>query len=57
MLVSGAVSGALVTVAHFSAPKLAQLAVSIVGVEAMHWAVLRRALGEAPVPVSVIAMG
>jgi hypothetical protein len=34
---------------------LAGLAASIVGVEAMHWAVLRNALGEDPVPVSFIA--
>lgn len=54
-LESGAASGTLATVAQFSSPKLAQLAASIVGVEAMHWAVLRSALGEAPVPVSVIA--
>lgn len=55
-LESGAASGTLATVAQFTSPKLAQLAASIVGVEAMHWAVLRSALGEAPVPVSVISV-
>jgi Ferritin-like domain len=55
-LESSSASGTLGTVAKFSTPKLAELAASIVGVEAMHWAVLRNALGETPVPGSVIAL-
>ena len=54
-LESGSASATLATVARFSSPRLAGLAASIVGVEAMHWAVLRNALGEDPVPVSFIA--
>ncbi len=34
----------------FGDRSLAQVAASILGDEAMHWAVLRQALGEQPVP-------
>jgi len=34
---------------------LAQAAASILGDEAMHWAVLRQALGEAPVPAAFMS--
>lgn len=54
-LEKSAAAGTLATVAKFTLPNLATLAASIVGVEAMHWAVLRMALGEDPVPVSVIS--
>ena len=46
----GAVSAYLGAVPLFADRKLAQVAASILGDEAMHWAVLRQALGEAPVP-------
>jgi hypothetical protein len=34
----------------FADRNLAQVAASILGDEAMHWAVLRQVLGESPVP-------
>lgn len=37
-------------------PKIAQAAASILGDEAMHWAVLRNALGLAPVHISFIPL-
>lgn len=46
----GAVSAYLGAVPLFADRNLAQVAASILGDEAMHWAVLRQALGEAPVP-------
>ena len=46
----GAVSAYLGAVPLFADRALAQVAASILGDEAMHWAVLRQALGEAPVP-------
>ena len=46
----GAVSAYLGAVLLFADRALAQAAASILGDEAMHWAVLRQALGEAPVP-------
>ncbi len=46
----GAVSAYLGVVPLFADRNLAQVAASILGDEAMHWAVLRQALGEAPVP-------
>ncbi|HWT71966.1 MAG TPA: ferritin-like domain-containing protein [Oxalicibacterium sp.] len=50
MLEKGAVSAYLGAVPLFGNRELAQAAASILGDEAMHWAVLRNALGEAPVP-------
>jgi len=34
---------------------LAKAAASILGDEAMHWAILRNALGEVPVPAAFVA--
>lgn len=49
-LEKGAVSAYLGAVPLFGNRDLAKAAASILGDEAMHWAVLRNALGEAPVP-------
>lgn len=49
-LEKGAVSAYLGAVPLFADPMLAQVAASILGDEAMHWAVLRQVLGENPVP-------
>jgi rubrerythrin len=49
-LEQGAVSAYLGAVPMFDDRALAKAAASILGDEAMHWAVLRQALGEAPVP-------
>src|SRR5690606_29070577 len=49
-LEKGAVSGYLGAVPLFGDRDLAKVAGSILGDEAMHWAVLRHALGENPVP-------
>ena len=49
-LEQGAVSAYLGAVPLFGQRDLAKAAASILGDEAMHWAVLRQALGEAPVP-------
>ncbi len=49
-LEKGAVSAYLGAVPLFGNRELAKAAASILGDEAMHWAVLRNALGEAPVP-------
>ncbi len=46
----GAISAYLGAVPLFADPALAQVAASILGDEAMHWAVLRQVLGEQPVP-------
>lgn len=46
----GAVSAYLGAVPLFADRALAQVAASILGDEAMHWAVLRQVLGETPVP-------
>lgn len=46
----GAVSAYLGAVPLFADRALSQVAASILGDEAMHWAVLRQALGEEPVP-------
>lgn len=46
----GAVSAYLSAVPMFDDRELAGAAASILGDEAMHWAVLRNALGENPVP-------
>jgi bacterioferritin (cytochrome b1) len=55
-LEKSAASASAASVAQFSSPKLALLAASIAGVEAMHWSALLGALGENPVPVSFIPM-
>ncbi|MEO7253719.1 MAG: ferritin-like domain-containing protein [Casimicrobium sp.] len=49
-LEKGAVSAYLGAVPLFGNKDLAKAAASILGDEAMHWAILRNALGEAPVP-------
>jgi rubrerythrin len=49
-LEKGAISAYLGAVPLFTDKALAQVAASILGDEAMHWAVLRQALGEQPVP-------
>ncbi len=50
MLEKGAVAAYLGAVPVFDNRDLAKAAASILGDEAMHWAILRNALGEAPVP-------
>jgi rubrerythrin len=54
-LEQGAVSAYLGAVPLFGNRDLAKAAASILGDEAMHWAVLRNALGEAPVPSAFMA--
>ena len=54
-LEKGAVSAYLGAVPLFGARELAKVAASILGDEAMHWAVLRHALGEDPVPVAFVS--
>ena len=49
-LEQGAVSAYLGAVPLFGNRELAKAAASILGDEAMHWAILRQALGEVPVP-------
>ncbi|MBN9427793.1 MAG: ferritin-like domain-containing protein [Burkholderiales bacterium] len=49
-LEQGAVSAYLGAVPLFGNRDLAKAAASILGDEAMHWAILRNALGEVPVP-------
>lgn len=49
-LEQGAVSAYLGAVPLFDNRDLAKAAASILGDEAMHWAILRNALGEVPVP-------
>ncbi|NPC57355.1 ferritin-like domain-containing protein [Caenimonas soli] len=49
-LEKGAVSAYLGAVPLFADRSLSQVAASILGDEAMHWAVLRQVLGESPVP-------
>lgn len=55
MLEKGAVSAYLGAVPLFANRDLAKAAASILGDEAMHWAILRNALGEAPVPSAFMA--
>lgn len=50
MLEKGAVSAYLGAVPLFGNRDLAKAAASILGDEAMHWAILRNALGDTPVP-------
>ena len=54
-LEQGAVSAYLGAVPIFDDRALAKAAASILGDEAMHWAVLRNALGEAPVPGAFVS--
>ncbi len=54
-LEKGAVSAYLGAVPVFHNSDLAKAAASILGDEAMHWAILRNALGEAPVPSAFMA--
>lgn len=55
MLEKGAVSAYLGAVPLFANRDLSRAAASILGDEAMHWAVLRNALGEAPVPSAFVS--
>src|SRR5688572_1725470 len=54
-LEQGAVSAYLGAVPLFGDRDLAKAAASILGDEAMHWAVLRQAVGEAPVPAAFVS--
>lgn len=54
-LEQGAVSAYLGAVPLFGNRDLSKAAASILGDEAMHWAVLRNALGENPVPGAFVA--
>lgn len=54
-LEKGAVSAYLGAVPLFADRALSQVAASILGDEAMHWAVLRQVLGESPVPVAFMS--
>jgi rubrerythrin len=54
-LEQGAVSAYLGAVPLFGNRELSKAAASILGDEAMHWAVLRNALGENPVPVAFVS--
>jgi rubrerythrin len=53
-LEKGAVSAYLGAVPTFADRELAKVAASILGDEAMHWAVLRQVLGEQPVPAAFV---
>ena len=54
-LEKGAVSAYLGAVPVFGDRELARAAASILGDEAMHWAILRQALNEVPVPVAFVS--
>ncbi|MEW6704086.1 MAG: ferritin-like domain-containing protein [Pseudomonadota bacterium] len=54
-LEQGAVSAYLGAVPLFGNRDLAKAAASILGDEAMHWAVLRQALGQTPVPSAFVS--
>ena len=54
-LEKGAVSAYLGAVPVFGNRDLAKAAASILGDEAMHWAILRNALGETPVPSAFVS--
>ena len=51
----GAVSAYLGAVPLFADRDLSKAAASILGDEAMHWAILRNALGETPVPAAFVS--
>lgn len=55
MLEKGAVSAYLGAVPVFDNRDLAKAAASILGDEAMHWAILRNALGQPPVPSAFVS--
>jgi hypothetical protein len=54
-LEKGAVSAYLGAVPLFKDRELSKAAASILGDEAMHWAVLRQALGDEPVPAAFVS--
>jgi hypothetical protein len=54
-LEKGAVSAYLGAVPVFGSRDLAKAAASILGDEAMHWAILRNALGEVAVPAAFVS--
>jgi len=54
-LEKGAVSAYLGAVPLFAKRELSKAAASILGDEAMHWAVLRQAIGEQPVPSAFVS--
>jgi rubrerythrin len=54
-LEKGAISAYLGAVPLFGDRELAKVAASILGDEAMHWAVLRQVLGENPVPSAFVS--
>jgi rubrerythrin len=54
-LEKGAVSAYLGAVPTFKDRELAKAAASILGDEAMHWAVLRQAVGDDPVPAAFVS--
>lgn len=54
-LEQGAVSAYLGAVPLFNNRDLSKAAASILGDEAMHWAILRQALGQAPVPSAFVS--
>jgi rubrerythrin len=54
-LEQGAVSAYLGAVPLFANRDLSKAAASILGDEAMHWAILRQALGEVPVPSAYVS--
>ena len=53
-LEKGAVSAYLGAVPIFNNRDLAKAAASILGDEAMHWAILRNAVGDVPVPSAFV---
>jgi rubrerythrin len=54
-LEKGAVSAYLGAVPRFADRDLSKAAASILGDEAMHWAILRQAVGEDPVPAAFVS--
>lgn len=54
-LEQGAVSAYLGAVPLFADRNLSKAAASILGDEAMHWAILRQAIGEVPVPSAFVS--
>jgi hypothetical protein len=54
-LEKGAVSAYLGAVPMFKDKELSKAAASILGDEAMHWAILRQAVGEEPVPAAFVS--
>ena len=51
----GAVSACLGAIPLFENRDLAKAAGSVLGDEAMHWAILRQALGDVPVPDAFVS--